>query len=251
MEKINDKKIIQSVERAYRILKCFEEHGQLRIKDISNMLSLHKSTTFGLVSTLEQFNLLEQDEQTGMYRLGMELFKLGSHVDINLRSIVSPYIDSLVSKCHETVNLLGISGDKVFYIEKKESPHSMRICTKLGQELPMYCTAAGKAILASMDPNEAEEVLFRTEFKKYTENTLRTVNSIKEELVKIRRNGYAIDNEELEYGLICVGVSIVDRKGIPVGGISVSGPASRMNDEMLQKASGLLIDYANQIKYKL
>jgi IclR family transcriptional regulator, KDG regulon repressor len=251
MTKNNDKRLIQSVERAYKILKCFEENRMLRITDISNMLSLHKSTTFGLVSTLEEFNLLEQDDQTGMYKLGMELFKLGAHVDINLRSIVAPYIDNLVAICQETVNLVGREDDLVFYIEKKESPHSMRICTKLGQELPMYCTAVGKAILASLDPCEAEDILQRTEFRRYTNNTHRTVKAVKEELIKIRLNGYAVDNEELEYGLVCIGVAIVDRKGSPVGGISVSGPVTRMDDKMLQKASELLIEYANQIKLKL
>jgi len=249
--KNNDKRLVQSVERAYMILKCFEEHQMLRMTDISKMISLHKSTTFGLIRTLEECNLLEKDMQTGMYKLGIELFKLGSHVNVNLRSIILPYIEDLVFKCQETVNLVIREGDSVLYIEKKESPHSMRICTKIDQKLPMYCTAVGKAILASLDRDEVEAILDRTEFKRYTDNTLRTVGALKEEIMKIRRSGYAVDNEELEYGLVCVGVAIVNRDGLPVGGISISGPVTRMDNRLFQKASSLLIDYANEIKSKL
>ena len=89
---------IQSVERAICILKCFESHDELTLSEISRALSLHKSTTFGLVSSLEAYRLLEQDQKSGKYRLGIEMFRLGNKVNIDLRSIVAPYLDKLVDE---------------------------------------------------------------------------------------------------------------------------------------------------------
>lgn len=251
MDQASSKPIVQSIERAYRILKCFEDNEYLRITEISNMVSLHKSTTFGLVNTMKELRMLEQDPKTGMYKLGLEMFKLGSKVNINMRSIVSPYIDSLVVETQETVNLVVREGDNILYIEKKESPHSMRICTNLGQQLPLYCTASGKAILAYLDPADTEEILNRTEFKKFTENTLVTVNAVKEDIEQVRQRGFAVDREELEYGLTCVGVPIFNRKRAPIGAISVSGPTPRMNSIFITKVADKMMGYTKIITEKL
>lgn len=242
---------IQSVERAVWILKCFENHRELSLSEISRMLSLHKSTAFGLVSTLEAYRLLEQNQETGKYHLGIELFRLGSNVKVDLRSIVRPYLDKLVSICGETVNFVIPDGDCVIYMDKKESPHSMRISTALGQREPLYRTAVGKAILAALPDDTARTILERTKFERMTTNTLVSVNDVLQELVQVRRQGYAVDREELEYGLICLGVALVDSTGRPVGAISVSGPASRMTTENQQKFAEYLIDYGLQISSKL
>lgn len=242
---------IQSVERAIWILKCFEGHGTLSLSEISRMLTLHKSTAFGLVSTLEAYRLLEQDPESGKYHLGIELFRLGTKVNIDLRSIVSPYMDRLVSICGETVNLVIPDGDCVVYLEKKESPHSMRIATALGQREPMYRTATGKAILSKLPMHTARDILNRTKFERMTSNTMLSVGEVLQELEEVRKNGYAVDREELEYGLICLGVALVDSTGKPVGAISVSGPASRMTLPNQMKFAEYLIDCGNQISSKL
>lgn len=245
------KPIVQSVERAYRILKCFEENEYLRITEISNLTELHKSTAYGLVNTLKELRILEQDTKTGMYKLGLELFKLGAHVNINLRNIVSPYIDSLVVETQETVNLVVREGDSILYIEKKESPHSMRICTNLGQLVPLYCTAGGKAILAFLDPQDTEEILHRTEFKRYTANTLMTVNDVMADIEEVREKGYAVDREELEYGLTCVGIPLFNKKNCPIGAISVSGPTTRMSYKLTKNIAEKMMNYSKQITDKL
>lgn len=242
---------IQSVERAIWILKCFEGHTALSLSEISRMLSMHKSTVFGLVSTLEIYHLLEQDQDSGKYRLGIELFRMGSKVNINLRRIAAPYMDKLVGLCGETVNLVIPDGDSVVYLEKKESPHSIRIATSLGQREPLYRTATGKAILAKLPPETALDILQRTKFERMTSNTLLSVNEVQKQLAAVRRMGYAIDNEELEYGLVCLGVAIVDSTNKPVGAISVSGPAFRMTEENRRVFAEYLIDCGRQISAQL
>lgn len=238
---------IQSVERAIHILECFDGQMELGITEISHRIQLHKSTTFGLVSTLEAYQLLEKNENTGKYHLGVGLFRLGSRVNMDLRRLVSPYLDKLVNICGETVNFVVPDGIYVVYLDKKESPHSMRIATAIGQRQPMYRTATGKAILAQLPYADARELLYRSDFQRMTSNTLLAPGAVLQELNVIRQQGYAMDREELEYGLICLGVALVDSRGQPVGAISISGPASRMQKDECQRYSAYLIDSAKQI----
>lgn len=215
------------------------------------MLSLHKSTVFGLVSTLETYRLLEQDQETGRYHLGIELFRLGSRVNTDLRSIVAPYLDRMVNISSETVNFVIPDTDCVVYLDKKESPHSMRISTALGQREPMYRTATGKAILSCMPREKVMEILENTKFERMTSNTLLSVKDVVAQVDEARQCGYAVDNEELEYGLTCLGVAITDFSGKPVGAISVSGPSFRMTPEKKQLVAQQLIDCCRQISSKL
>lgn len=242
---------IQSIVRAYEILKCFEGRDWLRITEISELTGLHKSTAFGLVQTLKEIHLLEQDETNGMYRLGHELFRLGTHVNHSIIDTMTPFINKLVSETMETVNLVVREGQSTLYIDKKESPHSMRICTRLGQMLPMYCTAAGKAIMAYTDMKEVKEILSSSEFVPYTDNTLKSAEEVFSELKVIKDRGFAIDNEELEYGLICVGVPLLDRHGSPKGALSVSGPTSRMTQSKINEIAEQVINYTKRIVYLL
>ncbi|MDR2908287.1 MAG: IclR family transcriptional regulator [Oscillospiraceae bacterium] len=242
---------IQSVERAIWILKCFEGKEELSLSDISRKLLLHKSTAFGLVATLTAYRLLEQDKSSGKYRLGIELFRLGSRVSPDLREIVAPFLAELVNICGETVNLVIPDGNCVVYVEKKESPHSMRIATSLGHREPLYRTSGGKAILARMPLNEAEGILSRTMFERATGNTIMSAEEVLRELEEIRARGFAVDNQELEYGLVCIGVAIVDSMGKPAGAISVSGPSSRMSPESRIAISRHLIKTGEEISRRL
>ena len=149
----NGKATIQSVDRAVAILKCFGQGDRLGITDISKRLGLHKSTVFGLVNTMASHRLLEKETDNDKYQLGIELFRLGANVQSGLRDVCLPRVRQLVEATGETVNLVVPDGTDVVYIEKRESPHSMRICTSIGQRMPMYCTAVGKVILAFMETN--------------------------------------------------------------------------------------------------
>jgi len=225
--------VIQSVERAVQILRCFEEQELLGVTEIAAKTSLNKSTAFGLVTTLTETGLLDQDPVTGRYRLGLELFRLGSCVNADTRRMVMPALDSLTEELEETVNFVRPEGGDVIYLIKKESPHSMRICTRTGQRLPMYCSAVGKAILARLPDVEREKIICGFAFEPRTQNTIVTKDALRQELQRILRDGYAVDREELEYGLICVAVAVLDRTGRPVAAISCSGPKSRMTDEKI------------------
>ena len=225
--------MIQSVERTVQILRCFEEQELLGVTEIAAKTNLNKSTAFGLVTTLTETGLLEQDPVTGRYRLGLELFRLGNCVNADTRRLVMPALDALTEELEETVNFVRPEGGDVIYLIKKESPHSMRICTRTGQRLPMYCSAVGKVILALLPEGEQERIIRKFVFEPRTKNTIVTAEELRRELQRIRQDGYATDREELEYGLICVAVPVLDRTGRPVAAISCSGPQIRMTEEKI------------------
>ena len=233
--------MIQSVERAIAILRCFEDKEALGVTEISEQLGLHKSTCFGLINTLKKEKLLQQ-EDNGRLRLGIGLFHLGNNFKVDLKEMYAPVLNDLLASTKETVNLVVRDDDSIVYIEKKESPHSMRICTSIGKRLPLYCTATGKAILAFLQAQEIQEILAGTKFAAYTEHTVVSGAALAEQLSMIRKEGCAYDLEELEYGLVCVAVPILDKKDKPMGGISVSGPSIRMTEEKRKEIKVLLME---------
>ena len=200
---------------------------------IAKKVGLTKSTTFGIVSSLTKLGFLEQDKSTGQYMLGLELFLLGTKVDAEGRNIIGRELDALVETLGETINYVRRQGGNVIYIAKKESPHSMRISTTVGMSLPMYCSAVGKAILAYLPQDEQDAIINVTEFQNLTDNTLASAETLRSELKKIRSQGFALDSEELEYGLTCVAVPILNIQGYPVAAISCSGPSTRMTPEKI------------------
>ena len=242
---------IQSVERAINILKCFENSSELRGTEIGKMLGINKSTVFGLIRTLEKNNFLEQNKETGKYRLGFAVFQLGLLVNFDLKYIASPYVDELSKYTQETVNLVIRDGNYVLYIKKQESPHSMRICTKEGQHMPIHCTAVGKSILAFLPDDEIEDILDSINYEKFTPNTLDSKEAVLKELPKIRESLLSYDREEFELGLFCVASPVFDSKGRPVGGVSVSGPITRMNEAALENISQRLLKATGEINARL
>lgn len=210
------KKYIQSIERAAAVLRCFAEHDELGLTEISNMIGLHKSTTAGIVNTLKNEKFLEQNPRNSKFKLGIELFRLGANIKIDLKKICAPYLQRVLDMTEETVNLVTYDGGDVIYIEKRESPHSMRICTSIGKRLPMYCTATGKAILAYLPEAEAENIMRSTHMTRFTAHTIPDRWTLKEQLEIIRKEKCSVDLEELETGLVCIGVAILDRNRHPV-----------------------------------
>ncbi len=239
--------MIKSVEKAVRILQGFEDEPRQGITRIAKKHEMNKSTAFGLVSALTELGLLEHDPQTGSYRLGLELFRLGSLVDADGGEIVREELDRLAASLEETVNYVKPDGGDVVYLIKKESAHSMRICTTIGQRLPMYCTAVGKAILAFLPEDERGTIIDSYEFRAFTENTVTSKEALLADLEQAVSRGYAAEHEELEIGLVCVAVPVCGQDGRPVAALSCSGPTSRMTEEKVRQCAGTLIPCAQRL----
>ena len=220
---------IQSINRAIEILHCFEEKPELSLAEVCTAVKLHKSTVYGILTTLKNNDFLRKDPNTGIYSLGLGLYKLASNVNMDLRRISLPYLQELCNTTSETVNLVIPDGVNVIYVEKCESSSSMHISTNIGTQLPMYCTAVGKAILAFMDTRQASHILDQSRLVPKTEHTIVVKDELLDVLQDIRRRGYSLDMEELDYGLVCIAAPIVNSFGQPVAAVSCSGSIRHIN----------------------
>lgn len=246
--------LIQSVDRALQIIECFsKKDNELGVTEIANRLHLHKSTTFGLLTTLENRQYLTQNLENGKYSLGIKLFELGKLVEdgMDLRKICLPYLKELVDKYDETAHLAMRNGNEATYIEKVEGESGIKMGSQLGKRVYMYCTGAGKAILAFMTDEEINNIIKNARFTQFTCNTITEPDKLKDELRKIRKAGYSVDNEEIELGLRCIAAPIMDYSKAPVGSISIAGPTSRMGDEKVYSISKDLKYIADKISETL
>jgi len=244
---------VQAIDRAVMILRLFsDERRELKLTDIAEELDLNKSTVHGIISTLKYHGLIDQNEDTQKYRLGLYLMELGDRVShsLDIIEISSPIIKDLCSQVEETVHLGTLDGDEVVYIDKKESNQSMRIFSAIGARNPAHCTGVGKAMLAYRDMDKLEELL-PDELVKLTPHTITDKKELIKELSQIREQGYALDNEENTVGLTCVAAPIFDKNGEAKYAISISGPTIRMNYKQIEKAKELVMDSTRRISRQL
>lgn len=244
---------IQSIDRAVLILKCFNERNkELSLSDISEKLDINKSTIHGILSTLRYHGLIDQDNQTQKYKLGLGLMQLGATVSnsLDINHVSGKQLDYICSELNETVHMCILDGKDVVYIDKKESAQSIRIITNIGSRIPAYCTGVGKAILAFTDKNKLNEHIPAV-FEKMTNNTITDRKLFMEELHRIRMNGIAIDDEEYVDGLYCVAAPIFDRDGKVKYAISTSGPIVRMTSKKVEYAKKLILEAAMVISKDL
>jgi len=230
-------KFIQSVDRAIDIMELFSlTDTELSVKEISDRLQLSKSTVHGLIKTLENRGYLEQKPTDQKYKLGLRLFELGNLVGggMELRNLAYPVIHDLVATLQETVHLVVLDKDEVVYVEKVEGPGSLRMYSMLGKRAPLYCTGVGKALFAHLDEETVDRILNEVELKAFTSFTMTDPEAIKKELAKIREQGYAIDDEEIEIGLKCVAAPIFNHEGKVIASISSAGPKHRFSDEKME-----------------
>lgn len=244
---------VQSIDRAVAILKCFsEKRKELKLSDISAELDLNKSTVHGIITTLKYHGLIDQDEETQKYRLGLYLIELGDIVSksLDIRAITSPIIADVSKRLNETVHIGTLDDMEIVYIDKVESSQSMRIYTTIGARNPAYCTGVGKAMLAYLDE---EKILSKLpdKLEAITPKTITNKEDLLKDLAKIRENGYSFDDEENNKGLTCVAAPIFDYSGKVKYGISVSGPTIRMTDDKIKEAIKVVKEAAMEISQKL
>ena len=241
---------VQVLERSLGILELLCSEGpELSLIELSERLRLHKSTTHRLVGVLEQHRFVEKSSNNGKYRLGLKLFELGSKALAHLdwRERARRFLQRLAFETGETAHLCILDDGEVLYLEKVEAPRTVRVPSIVGRRYPAHCGAAGKTLLAFQPEEEIEELIKRRGLKAYTRNTLTTPAQLREGLRLVREQGYAIDNEEFEEGLECIGAPIRDYSGKVVAAISIAGPAFRITEDKLPVLARSVIEAAQEL----
>src|SRR5271156_1887221 len=206
----------------------------LQLREISVATGINKSTVHRFLSHLEGEGYLFRDA-VGTYMLGPKLARLGSGVSFQttLCRICRPTLENLRAATDETVNLAVLDGFEILYLDVLESQNNFRLVFPVGARHSVHCTALGKAILANLeDKQRQEQILSAIEFVSYTPKTIMSVARLRKELIEIRKQGFALDDEETMIGARCVGAAIFDADGKVVGGISTAGPISRAKERL-------------------
>nr|PZN03656.1 MAG: IclR family transcriptional regulator [Bacillota bacterium] len=246
-------KAVQSIERAIRIMEelATEKEG-LGVTELSQRVQLHKSTVHRILNTLLLYGYVEQNPHTERYRLGMKLLYLGGAIldRMDIRSEARDILDALAKEVNETVHLVVPEGDKAIYVDKIDSRRTIRMYSQIGRRAPYHASAVGKAILAFLPKEEAETIISKG-LERYTKNTITDPEKLRNHLEMIRRKGYAIDEEENEVGIRCIGAPVFDHTGRVVAAVSISGSILTVTRDKIPELSKKVVDSARRISEKL
>ncbi len=246
---------IKSIEKVLNLLELLSDSNELRLTDISKNLNMGITTVYRMLATLKYHGYVIQNKKTSKYHLGYKLFILGNKVQktFDLLNVVTPFLQSLSKKTNEGINFSILERRETMCLSKIESREILRTDIEIGTKIPAHCSAVGKAILAFL-PEEKLTTLYSNENDRLNTSTINSISSVmklKECLKKIRKNGYAIDKEEYQIGIHCIGVPILNAKGISIAGISVTGPSSRFNQSEIKKLKNTLINISKDISHQL
>jgi DNA-binding IclR family transcriptional regulator len=245
---------VQVLDRAVTILDTLAAHvDDLSLFELAERLSLHKSTIHRLLMVLERHRLVERRARNGKYGLGLRLFEFGTKAfaRLGLGERARPYLERLAADAGETAHLCILDGGEVLYLEKVEPSRTVRVPSSVGMRNPAHCTAVGKALLAHLPQSDLDALVRGRGLKAHTRNTITSPALLKRELRAIRERGYAIDDEEIEEGLRCVGAPVRDHGGRVVASMSIAGPAFRVTRGKASTLGRLVMKIADELSAEL
>jgi IclR family acetate operon transcriptional repressor len=233
---------ITSLQRGLRLLQLFAtpERG-LAAAQVAKLSALPVSTVHRFLVNLEAAGYLNCSG-TGIYHLGIACFSLGqaalAHLDIRRLSL--PYLRELNQHTRETIHLTVRHGMAAVYVEKLDSPEPLRIHSRIGAAVPLYCTAVGKVMLAYLPPEEQLRLLPQFEIKRLTPNTVGSLQELQTQIQKVRKRGHACDLEEHELHIRCIAAPIWDHAGAVNASLSITAPVVRMSLTRLRELAPLI-----------
>ncbi len=229
-------KIVQSVDRVLDIIEVLaEEQEGLGVTELSKRVDLHKSTTHRLLATLARRNYVERTE-SGAYKIGLKLIEAVSCYinSLELQTEARPYIIGITSHLGLTSYLGVLEDDYVVYIEKMDLSSTVKMYSQIGLRMHAYCSSLGKCLLSNYSKEELETRMKNCSFTKFTPNTISSIQELHEELIKVRKQGWAIDDQEFEMGHRCIGAPIYDYRGDIIAAICASGDVRVLTDDRIE-----------------
>jgi len=237
------------ISKVLRILEALQGSSSgLGLKAICDQTGIHKSTAHRFLKHLEREQYLIRTE-AGAYLIGPRLSQLsarGNH-EATLQAVARPILWELWKSTQETVNLAVLDQRTVLYVDVIESPHEFRLSSRVGTRRSVHVTALGKSLMAFLPAETRENILSSIAFQPATPRTIGNLVQFRQELEKIRRRGYAVDDEEAVQGARCVSAPILNSDGEPIAAASVSGPVTRVSPNVVAGLAGAVTSAARAI----
>jgi IclR family transcriptional regulator, KDG regulon repressor len=246
---------VTSLDKALLILELLIDQGRdLSITEICQKLGMVKGTVHRVLSTLVARKFIQQNSKTKMYGLGVRTLEIGmdSKKERFLRIAMAPFLMELYETCGETVNAAVWEYNGIRYIYRLESESLLRISTTAGARFPGYCCATGKILLSYFSNEDIRQVYsLNTSLKKYTQNTISSVDKLIQEIEKVRIRKVAVDDEEALMGVYCVAAPVLNSKGECVAAISISSPKNRVTANKRDMLAKLVSETSRKISSSL
>jgi DNA-binding IclR family transcriptional regulator len=227
---------VQVIHRALDILEQLSQSSKpIGPTEISKSTGISKSTVCRLLSTLQARSYVEKRSPDGKYSIGPKLIALVSrHIgSLELQTEARPYLSLLASDLNLTTHLGILDGNEVIYVEKLDHIPTKQLYSQIGYRVPAYCSSLGKCLLSRYSGEDLKNIMGCSSFRIYTRNTIPNIEALKEQLRRIRDEGWAMDNEEYEVGHMCVGAPVYDYRGEIIAAVSASGTSTVITPDYL------------------
>jgi IclR family KDG regulon transcriptional repressor len=240
------------VARAFTVLDRLSRERALSLERLSREVHLAKATTHRFLLTLQTLGYVRRDEHDH-WALTLKLFNTGARAldHLDLYAVAKPIAEELAEEIGETVHMGVLENGAAVYVLKNESRHTIRMYSRVGRSVPLYCTALGKVLLAHADLAVRAAVLGSMRLVRHTPRTLTSRLALEAEFDKVRRQGFAMDNEEHEPGIRCIGAPVFAHGGAVVAALSASWPTFRFPADAVDRATEAVKSAARRISARL
>jgi len=245
----------QSLRKALQILEGMTKiPAPARLQDIARSLKMPQSTLLRFLNTFIDFGYVSQDQETSCYYLTLKLAEIGSRVrdSFPFQNSLAKYVKQVAQKFNESASLCIEHNMQMVYVVTHDSPsHMLQTLHHIGHIAPMHATGVGKIHMLNYSDTKLAKLEEKFGLAKFTDNTITSIDSLKKEIAQIRRQGYALDNEECEEGIRCIAVSIRNFSNAVVAAISLSAPVTRLNKERTEQIIRFLKDISTEASKEL
>ena len=248
-----DGNAVRSVDRAAALLIALgDSQGEAGVTELARRLGLHKSTASRLLATLQKRGLVEQDGETGKYRLGLVVIRLAERAErtLDLRGIAMPELERLARLTHETTGHGVLDRDMLLTVAQADGPNLVAVGDWTGRAVPLHSVASGKVLLAALAEREVLRIV-RRGLAACTERTIVELEPLLEELARVRRRGYATALGEYDIGLNAIAAPVHDARGQVIGAVDVRGPAFRLTPGRVPELAARARETAAAISVRL
>jgi len=245
--------IIKVIAKTFEILEILNNEPNLSLKEITNKVSYPKPTVFRLLNTLSTLGYIVHDNDSQTFSISPKFifFYKGAMTGNEIIASSQSYMEELHNKFNETINLVRLVDRSTVYVNILESDQLFKISNNIGDRASLHSTAVGKAILAFLPESKVDKILKNYSFNRFTKKTITNISELKKEIAKVKKQGFAIDNEEGHDGVFCVAAPIFDKKHNAIAAISISMPKVRAKKTVLDKIKKELPQITKKISSKL